>query len=268
MSEHTPAPTAGRGGEWRASRLLRRPVMHAGRVMHVGAVADVAFAPETNQLTGLLVGPLGTEGGLYELVRRALGGDLGLTYLPMERITALDGDVVVIDGEPTREHEQPPRLHAPRLRLVQGLAVVTARGRRLGAFADLLLDEEGRRITGYLVEQSAPPPARQPSGQPAEATTGAPSLLVIPSSFEVRIGHGLIVVGEEAARRPEARPEVRSAPTTPSIPTDGPREWPAPDWAAAQEQAPAAPPPPESPPPDAGDTPTSPDAPPRSPEEP
>jgi sporulation protein YlmC with PRC-barrel domain len=224
MAEHANMPEPARTEEWRASQLFHRPVVHALRVEHLGEVADVAFDPESCELAGLLIGPPGPEGNVLDVMRRAVGRDLGLTFVPASQILALDGDVVMVEigrahgrgvagllgtGRATRW---------PQLRQMEGFAVVTIQGHRLGRLVDLVLDPSGRHVNGYLINPAAPvqrpsPPAARPffgakrSAAPAgqtdtrAATSAKPaqpsstSLLVVPASAHVRVGRDLLAVG-------------------------------------------------------------------------
>ncbi len=164
---------------WPASRLLGRPVVHARQVARVGEVADVVFSPENRQLVGLLIGSERPEGSLLQALRRVLGADFGLRFVPIQRVISLNSDVVMIDSEPDAAPPLPDRQHFPRLSLTRGSAVVTMQGQRLGRLADVQLDAEGRRIAGYVVEResSSPAPVAAPStvpsvmGQPAAPST-------------------------------------------------------------------------------------------------
>jgi sporulation protein YlmC with PRC-barrel domain len=209
----TPQPA--RTDEWRASHLFHRPVVHAQRVEHIGVVADVALDPESSALAGLLVGPPGPEGDMLDVVRRAVGRDLGLAFVPAEHILALDGDVIMVElsrGQGSRRTRLPrftgsqPATRWPQLRHVQGYAVVTMQGQWLGRLVDLVLDPAGRHINGYLINPNAPmqpshPRVKRPSTPAAKTDTRTPepkaptSLLVVPASAYVRVGRDLIAVG-------------------------------------------------------------------------
>lgn len=225
---------------WPATRLLGRPVVHARQVARVGEVADVVFSPENRQLVGLLIGSERPEGSLLQALRRALGADLGLRFVPIQRVISLNSDVVMIDSEPGASPPLPDRQHFPRLSLTRGSVVVTMQGKRLGRLADVQLDAEGRRITGYVVERdvplpgpvavptSAPPVIGQGAPPSAPASPSAsPSRFMIPVKFRVRFGRGLIVAGEDVSR-----PVMTTTP--PAAPDGGSakNEWPAPQWAA------------------------------------
>lgn len=247
---------AGRAASWPASRLLRRPVVHVRVVAQVGEVVDVVFSPERRQLVGLLIGSAGAEGGLLETLRRVLGMDLGLRFVPIQRVLALSGDVVMIDMEPGEQPILPDRRHLPRLRLACGYAVITMQGQRLGRLADLQLDAEGRRLAGYVVERVSASQAAAPAvlamGAPTNTTAPPPvpgpapvstpnsSRFMIPARLRVRFGHRLIVAGEDVSR-----PVVAAVPSGPTS------EWPAPQWAGEPVAAPAESPEELAAPPDA-----------------
>lgn len=210
-------PQPARTEEWRASHLFHRPVVHAQRVEHIGVVADVAFDPESSALAGLLIGPPGPEGDMLDVVRRAVGRDLGLAFVSADQILALDSDVIMVEMSRTRVSRlarlprftgNAPATRWPQLRHVQGYAVVTMQGQRLGRLVDLVLDPSGRNINGYLINPNAlaqpqPPHPRvkRPSAPAAKTDTRAnepkspTSLLVVPASAYVRVGRDLIAVG-------------------------------------------------------------------------
>ncbi len=224
MSEQADILEPARTDEWRASQLFHRPVVHALRVEHVGEVWDVAFDPESCELAGLLLGPPGPEGNVLDMVRRAVGRDFGLTFVPASQILALNGDVVMVEAARAHGSRMAGFSGAgratrwPQFRQVQGFAVVTIQGHRLGRLVDLVLDASGRHLTGYLInpavpDQRAPQSTARPfrtakrartSGgntdtRAAEPSAAAPassaSLLVVPASAHVRVGRDLITVG-------------------------------------------------------------------------
>jgi sporulation protein YlmC with PRC-barrel domain len=222
----------------------------------VGEVVDVVFSPENRQLVGLLIGSERPEGSLLQALRRVLGADFGLRFVPIQRVISLNRDVVMIDSEPGAAPPLPDRQHFPRLSLTRRSVVVTMQGQRLGHLADVQLDAEGRRVAGYVVERqpsspglvAAPAPAPSVMGQVASpsalasssaAPSSAPSRFMIPAKFRVRFGRGLIVAGEDVSR-----PVMTTIP--PAAPGGATKnEWPAPQWAA--DAAPPSPPPAESP---------------------
>jgi sporulation protein YlmC with PRC-barrel domain len=191
-------------------------------------------------------------------MRRAVGRDLGLAFVPVDQILALDADIVMVQAGRSRRlglSGSPRATRWPQLRLVQGFAVVTMWGQRLGRLVDLVLDPSGRRVTGYLINPSTdaprpvqpglrplltsrrtpekpskgtrtpePEPEPQSQSQSQSQSERAPSsLLVVPTSAHVRVGRDLIVVGEPSAARPGGRGQgVRvvdaGAPEWPAVP--------------------------------------------------
>jgi sporulation protein YlmC with PRC-barrel domain len=204
--------------DWRASLLARRPVVDVRRVEQMGSVADLVFDPHGRQLTGLLLQRPGPEVALVEVARRALGGAFGLTYVPIEQVIALAGDAVTMDSSRASWAHDEPAAPLPRLSKVTGFAVVTIRGQRLGRLVDLLLDADGRRITGYLVEPGGRGVAPQrmadawsrlvalldESGPHASATQvppageSPPAEHVVPAKMDVRVGRNLVIVADPA----------------------------------------------------------------------
>jgi len=200
--------TAGRG--WRASRLLRRPVVNVRGVVEIGRVSDVVFDPENSRLAGLVVDTAPADGMLATVARRAFAGP-NADYIPVERIVALNGDVATVDVEPG----QLARMgRLPRLSRVRDLLVITLHGMGLGRMVDLLLDESGAVVTGYLINPSRKAARTIPTAEPAEtedvaaSDTAAPAessaplpahLRIIPASPRVRFGPALILVVDVVA---------------------------------------------------------------------
>ncbi len=230
---------------WRATLLARRPVVDVRRVEQMGSVADLVFDPHGRELVGLLLQRAGPEGTVIEMARRALGGALGLTFVSMEQVIAVGGDVVTVDPSRGSADSAEPAAPLPRLSKVAGFAVVTTRGQRLGRLADLLLDGEGRRIQGYLVARGGrgvtplrmneiwtrPTPTRDEAAQPEQLTPDehaqgehaeveppagaapADDLVLVPATLDVRIGRDLVVIAEAApaaGQRPTADGEARA----------------------------------------------------------
>jgi sporulation protein YlmC with PRC-barrel domain len=192
---------AGRG--WRASRLLRRPVVNVRGVAEIGRVSDVVFDPENSRLAGLAIDTAAGDGRLATFARRAFTAP-NADYIPVERIVALNGDVATVDVEPGQLARM-ERL--PRLSQVRDLLIITLHGMGLGRMVDLLLDESGALVTGYLINPSRKAARTIPTAEPAEAEdasdTTAPAeasaplpahLRIIPASPRVRFGPALILV--------------------------------------------------------------------------
>jgi sporulation protein YlmC with PRC-barrel domain len=202
--EHTqPTLPAAAGRGWRASRLLRRPVVNVRGVAEIGRISDVVFDPDDSRLAGLMIDTAPADGRLATIARRAFTAP-NADYIPVERIVALNGDVATVDVEPG----QLARMgRLPRLSQVRDLLVITLHGMGLGRMVDLLLDESGAAVTGYLLNPSRKAARTIPAAEPAEAEdvseTAAPAeasaplpahLRIIPASPRVRFGPALILV--------------------------------------------------------------------------
>lgn len=210
------------GHTWLASRLLNRQVVNASTLEPVGRVADVAFDPESCLVTALCVQPEPSVGGFAASVGRRLSRRRAIASVGREHIISLNGDVVMVDSDPVRFMG-----HAARLRDVCELTILTLHGMCLGSLADLILDNYGSVVTGYVVnptrhaealllpleelEQPPRPQAEQVeqtgrvegedsvAADPSEESAlPAANLRVIPASPRVRIGDSLILVVEEA----------------------------------------------------------------------
>jgi sporulation protein YlmC with PRC-barrel domain len=226
---------------WRASQMAHRPVVDVQHVEQIGEVADLVFDPSSRQVLGLLIQRAGTEGSMVGMARRALGGALGLTFIPVARAVALTGDVVTVAPSQGAEPEAEPAQALPRLSKIQGFAVISIGGQRLGGFVDLLLDREGRRILGYLVEPGGrgagrdrtmdawakpaaaeAPPAAPEAGvvePPAGPAASAPELVMVPATLDVRVGRHLIIVATTPAGQTAAGADTGEQAVTPDEPT-------------------------------------------------
>lgn len=203
--QRQPTLPAAAGQGWRASRLLRRPVVNVRGVVEIGRVSDVVFDPENSRLAGLVIDTAVADGRLAAIARRAFAG-ANPEYIPVERIVALNGDVATVDVEPG----QLARMgRLPRLSQVRDLLVITLHGMGLGRMVDLLLDKSGTVVTGYLINPSRKAARTIPTAEPAAAgaeeasDTTAPAeasaplpahMRVIPASPRVRFGPSLIMV--------------------------------------------------------------------------
>lgn len=136
---------------WLASRLLRRQVVNVSTIEPVGRVADVIFDPRSGQVMALAVESSAPAQGFGATIRRALSRQRDIAPIGLDHVIALDGDVVMVNADPfrlsvARELEQMPRLND-----TCELAVLTMGGMCLGSLADLLLDQRGVSIAGYVV---------------------------------------------------------------------------------------------------------------------
>lgn len=229
----------GQGRDWRASLLLHRQVVNARTVEVIGSVVDVVFRPETCRLAAIaLVGPEEAR-AVSSVARRVLGGNpRNLNYIPAERIVALNDDVVTVDCDPAHPAGGSQLARLPHLSQVDHLPVVTLHGMRLGKMVDVLLDNLGGTITGYLIaptrrgaavtvrpddsydlrqdqetlapEECAGDPGQYPddagdyvaedSVRPPSLSEPLPGTLrIVPASPRVRVGRALILVVEDVA---------------------------------------------------------------------
>ncbi|WIG58724.1 MAG: hypothetical protein OJF49_001470 [Ktedonobacterales bacterium] len=204
---------------WRASLLLRRLIVDLRTIESIGEVADVVFDPVSCRLAAVGLAARDTESATSPVVtmaRRMFGGVHTLTYISVERIIALNGDVVTVDTEAPHPGNLQHVDRLPHLSQTRDLPVITLRGRRLGKLVDLLLDSDGGRITGYLIKPTRfATPLTNAYEEPVSAseddedhrTEGqdgpaapelAPSKLrVIPASPQIRVGRALIIVFED-----------------------------------------------------------------------
>jgi len=204
------------GRQWLASHLLQKQVVNASAVELVGRVADVAFDPDSCQVTGLMVQPTAPGNGFMAAVRRLFGPNRMLGSVGLDHIIALNGDMVTIDSDPVAAALLPTRTRAAQLRKVQSHIIITLHGVCLGSLVDVLLDERGSLVTGYVIdptrqgesllqpyeESEQRPPLRIASDTSGDDATSESKplpehLRVIPASPRVHIGRSLILVVEE-----------------------------------------------------------------------
>lgn len=144
------------GQVWLASRLLNRQVVNAATLEPVGRIQDVVFDPKTCRVAALHIqSTLPVETGWMGFARRTLGRSRSVGYVTLDHIVSLNGDVIVVDADPghVASHQLARMAH---LREVCELAIITLHGVCLGTFADLLVDDRGSRVIGYVVN-----PAKQ-----------------------------------------------------------------------------------------------------------
>lgn len=220
----SPVLLANNGEPWLASRLLQRQVVNATSIDPVGRVADVVFDPESCQVTALLVQQPAPENRLMTAARRILRLDRARASITMDHIIALNGDVVMLDSDPTLAALTAPRGRMARLSDVCELTILTLHGICLGLLADVVLDDRGSGVVGYVIkptkraepfllpfeelglssqpdlESSVDAGAASPSSEPP-----ATHLSFMPASPSVRIREPLILVlGEVEALRQDA----------------------------------------------------------------
>ncbi|HEX9037750.1 MAG TPA: hypothetical protein VF808_12265 [Ktedonobacterales bacterium] len=191
---------------WLASRLLHRQVVDASSIEPVGRVADLIFDPIAGQVMGLVVAPAEESRGLFARLfkRRRAGGTIGLDH-----VISMDGDVVMLNADPFKSTAPRELERMPHLNVICEMAILTMRGSCLGSLADLVLEDRGTRVTGYVVtptalgEQTLPmiddvaPDALAGVEPAANGRSPAPRMRVIPVSGNVRIGDSLILLVAE-----------------------------------------------------------------------
>jgi sporulation protein YlmC with PRC-barrel domain len=223
MREDAAAPTPESEAEagWFISQLWRRPVVNVRAIERLGQVADIVFDAATQRILGVRIERETQEHPVVEVARRALTGAIRATYISAPQIVALHEDVVTVD--PQRAAESGERLEGrPHLSHVQGFAVLTLSGKRLGRLVDIRVDGTGRRILSYLVQPGGHGVARSdmslrprrlyawhqallsgdegagPQAAREHTDSADHPVLVIPATHEVRVGRDLIIVVDPA----------------------------------------------------------------------
>lgn len=201
---------------WLASRLLRRQVVNMSTLEPVGRVADVILDPERCCVAALSVQLTPMEGGFLSAVRRVLGRYRTVGAIGIEHVIALSGDVVMVDSNPVRPSSLQRVELGASLCAICELTILSLRGTCIGSLADVLVDSQGRMVTGYVVnptkqaesfllplDELLPLSPPQTEGEAAASEvaplSGSPpaELRVIPASPRVRIGDTLIVVVDD-----------------------------------------------------------------------
>ena len=209
-------PTAPSRSEhpWLASRLLNRQIVSVTRLEQVGRVADVIFDSARSQLVGITSQMSEPSRRLTASIGRVFGRDHTAGDIALEHIIALNGDVVMVDVDPMRASSSHYLARMSHLNVVCELAILTTYGMCLGSLADILLDERGADILGYVVTPTEAGESLLPTlgnvslpvldtaergsheAPPGSASDDAPPsarLRVIPASSRVRFGDSLIL---------------------------------------------------------------------------
>lgn len=208
-----PVSPSNSGQPWLASRLLQRQVVNASTVEPVGRVADIVFDPEGCQLSALIIQQTPVEGGRVAAIRRALGWRRRTAAIGIDHIIALNGDVVMVDSNPSLAALSLPKRQLIWLCEICELTIITLHGICVGLLADVLLDNQGRTVAGYVVkttrqaeslqlffeelEQSLPQDIEGGVSDREDAESPAVHLRVIPASPRVHFGDELIIVVDE-----------------------------------------------------------------------
>lgn len=216
-----PPPEPESAAGWYISQLWRRPVVDVRAIERLGQVADIVFDAASRRILGVRIERESQEHPVVEAARRALAGAIGATYISSARIIALHEDVVTVDLQRTSAADE--RLEAyPHLSHVQGFAVLTLAGKRLGRLMDIQVDEEGRRILSYLVQPGGHGVARSgtslrprrlyawhqalanmdaalgPTAVHDPDASSEQGAIIIPATHDVRVGRDLIIAVDPA----------------------------------------------------------------------
>lgn len=206
------------GRPWLASCLLQRQVVNVSNLEPVGRVADVVFDPQTARLAGIIIQLQNAPRGMRASITRNLGRRADIGVIALEHIVALNGDVVMVDTDPTLGSGAQLFEGAFRLTEVCELVILTTYGKSLGSLADLLLDHPGSGVSGYVVKPTELAQSVLPRlddlvdaetvvelnehGFAAEDDEDAPRLAganyrVIPAGSRIRFGDSLILLFSE-----------------------------------------------------------------------
>lgn len=214
-SRVSPAPATGQ--PWLASRLLHRQVVNASTIEPLGRVTDVLFDPKRCRLAALSVRADPSQLDLQATIRRVLGRRRATLSIALESFISLNGDVVIVDLDHAHPAQAQRSERAFRLTDVCGLTILTLHGLCLGTLTDILLEDRGGTIAGYVIRptrqaehlftafEEPEPPAPHPMAAAADAASAASpdeeppaiNLRIIPASPRVRFGDSLILLFED-----------------------------------------------------------------------
>ncbi len=213
-SSRTTAPSRAEH-PWLASRLLNRQIVSVARLDQVGRVADVIFDSSRSLLVGVTAQMSEPSQRFAARVGRMFGLNRTTGDIALEHIVALNGDVVMVDADPARSSSSHYLARMSHLNEVCELAILTTYGMCLGSLADVLLDERGADILGYVVKPTEVGESLLPtlenvqlpiidsdeSAEPHEVAPGSASadappstrLRVLPASSRVHFGDSLVL---------------------------------------------------------------------------
>lgn len=206
LPERMPSHQTSEESTWLASRLLHRQVVNVVAAEPAGRVTDLIFDPDNGQVMALIVEsevraeresrfPGGIFSGIFK--RKTSVATVGLDH-----IISMDSDVVTVNANPFNLAHSRELERLPHLNKTCEMPIVTMRGVCLGALADLLLEDRGAMIAGYVVNPT-------PEGEDVlpildvQVAAGAGinsderALHVIPPHARLRVGSSLIMLLEE-----------------------------------------------------------------------
>lgn len=201
------------GRPWLASCLLQRQVVNVSTLEPLGRVTDIIFDPQTAHVVGVTIHLQNARAGITGALGRALGRRNDIGVLAIEHVVALNGDVVMVDADPTVGGASHGFQGAFRLTDVCELVILTTYGMSLGSLSDLLLAYDGATVAGYVVKPTEladtilprldelvdlEPNHAEGAALSADASSASrlPSarFRVIPASSRIRFGDSLILL--------------------------------------------------------------------------
>jgi sporulation protein YlmC with PRC-barrel domain len=185
---------------WLASHLLRRQVVDVDSVAPAGRVVDLIFDPDTFLVMGLIIES--SERGRVSALGRLFKRRNSVAYVGLDHVIAMDGDVVTLNTNPFNLAQSRDMERLPRLNATCEMAILTTRGTCLGTLADLLLDDRGTVISGYVVSPTAAGEETLPAFTDLSIVQPGGTdrrMRIIPADSPLRIGESLIMLLGEVA---------------------------------------------------------------------
>jgi sporulation protein YlmC with PRC-barrel domain len=187
---------------WLASRLLRRQVVNVVAAEPAGRVTDLIFDPDNGQVMALIV----ESERRTEAKSRFPGGIFRRKFAPatvgLDHIISMESDVVTVNANPFNLAHSRELERLSHLNKTCEMPIVTMRGVCLGTLADLLLEDRGATIAGYVVNPTQEgedllPTLDEQVATDAGITDNEQALRVIPPHSRLRVGSSLIMLLEE-----------------------------------------------------------------------
>lgn len=124
--------------------LLGKAIVGQADGAQVGKVKDLLFDHDTDELVSLV------------LENKDLFGLMDAVVVPLRNVVNLGGDVIVVLDKSAAMHlKDDPRSNtlSQRETALSGTQVLSTNGQKLGTLADMVLDEQTGRVTGYQVSE-------------------------------------------------------------------------------------------------------------------
>lgn len=190
---------------WLASRLLRRQVVDVSAAEPAGRVTDLVFDPDNGQVMALVI----ESDSRARMQRHSRVGffrrKAATTSVGLDHIIAMDGDIVTVNTNPSTLAHIRELERLPHLNKTCEMVILTMRGTCLGTLADLLLENQGATIAGYVVsptaagEEALPALAGRTELPSVAAESTLRQLRVIPADSRLRISGSLIMLLDDVA---------------------------------------------------------------------